>query len=55
MNKKIKVPASKAKAISEKLKKYENLNAASKNVIGGVGIGAFSRLTGIVAEENNQI
>ncbi len=51
MSKKIKVPANKTKEVSEKLKKYETLNAASKNVLGGIGIGAFDRLAGIAAEK----
>ncbi len=51
MNKSIKVPASEAKVISDKLKKYENLNAACKNVVGGIGVGAFQRLSGIIAED----
>ncbi len=53
MKKAIKVPTEKAKQISDKLKKYENLNAASKNILGGIGIG-FGRLAGIAAEKAKQ-
>ncbi len=45
MNKKVKVPVEKAAKISEKLKKYENLNAACKNIAGGIGA-SFGRMGG---------
>jgi hypothetical protein len=53
MKKNVKVSADKSKAISEKLKKYEKINAASKNVLGGIGV-AFPRLAGIVAQDSKE-
>ncbi len=55
MNKKVKLSADKAKQLAEKIRKYENLNASVKNILGGVGEGTsnpmFSRLSGYVGED----
>jgi hypothetical protein len=55
MNKKVKVSASKAKAVAEKIKKYETLNPKMKTVLGGAGAAPgspiFGRLSGYHSPE----